>query len=104
MGEFQTGDLLSERWELGALLGRGAMGEVFRGTDRMLSRRVAIKLLAPHLVGDPTMLARFRREARAVARLSHPAIARLLEDAILLAESELDGPRQVAGQVISKID
>lgn len=36
--------------------------------------------------------------------LSHPAIARLLEDAILLAESELDGPRQVAGQVISKID
>lgn len=62
------------RYELGSVLGRGGMAEVRRGVDVRLGRVVAVKRLAPSLVSDPDAQARFRREARSVARLSHPAI------------------------------
>jgi len=55
-------------------IGSGGMGEVYRGRDRSLGRAVAIKVLPEHLVGDTDVRARFEREARAVAALSHPNI------------------------------
>jgi serine/threonine protein kinase len=55
-------------------LGAGGMGEVYRAWDPKLGRHVAIKVLAPDLASDPAALARFDREARAVAALSHPNI------------------------------
>src|SRR5262249_12658711 len=57
-----------------APLGAGAMGEVYRASDSRLDREVAIKVLAAHVAHDATRLARFEREARAVAALSHPNI------------------------------
>jgi serine/threonine protein kinase len=50
------------------------MGEVYRARDTKLDRDVAIKVLPPHLAADPEALARFEREAKAVAALSHPNI------------------------------
>ncbi len=50
------------------------MGEVYRARDSRLERDVAIKVLPDHLADDPTALARFEREAKAVAALSHPNI------------------------------
>jgi serine/threonine-protein kinase len=61
-------------YEVERLLGSGGMGQVYRGRDPRLGRAVAIKVLSPDLAGDPEALARFRREARAVAALSHPNI------------------------------
>jgi serine/threonine protein kinase len=60
------------RYEVIGLLGAGGMGEVYRATDPQLGRDVAIKVLPPETVGDPQALARFYREARIVAALSHP--------------------------------
>src|ERR1700681_1776743 len=61
-------------YEIQALLGVGGMGEVYRGRDTRLGREVAIKVLPERLAGDPWSLARFEREAKAVAALSHPNI------------------------------
>jgi non-specific serine/threonine protein kinase len=61
-------------YEIVAILGAGGMGEVYRARDTRLERDVAIKVLAPALAADPAHVERFRREARAVAALSHPNI------------------------------
>ncbi|HWC86404.1 MAG TPA: protein kinase [Solirubrobacteraceae bacterium] len=66
---------LAGRYELGEVIGRGGMGTVYRAVDRILGREVAVKTL-PWLLADqdPTNIARFEREARAAAKLSHPAV------------------------------
>jgi hypothetical protein len=61
-------------YEIVAPIGTGGMGEVYRARDTKLDRDVAIKVLPPHLASDPEALARFEREAKAVAALSHPNI------------------------------
>ncbi len=66
-------------YEIGELIGRGGMGEVYRAADTRLGRDVAVKVLSSHLADDPSSLARFQREARAVAALSHPNIVALFD-------------------------
>jgi eukaryotic-like serine/threonine-protein kinase len=66
--------MLAGRYEVGRLLGTGGMAEVYEGHDRLLARRVAIKILLAQYAHDPAFLARFRREAQAAASLSHPNI------------------------------
>src|SRR5262245_5813767 len=61
-------------YEVMSPLGAGGMGEVYRARDTKLDRNVAIKVLPSHLAADPEALARFEREAKAVAALSHPNI------------------------------
>ena len=62
------------RYDVLGLLGRGGMGCVYRAFDPVLEREVALKVMLPGMVGDPELKQRFEREARAVARLSHPAV------------------------------
>ncbi len=64
----------AERYERLELLGRGGMGEVYRARQTDLDRIVALKLVLNERSSDPQFLARFRREALAMARLSHPHI------------------------------
>ncbi|GAA1529786.1 serine/threonine-protein kinase [Kribbella lupini] len=65
--------LVAERYRVGDPLGRGGMGEVYRATDELLGREVALKLLLPAR-REPEMAARFHREARAAASLSDPHV------------------------------
>jgi Tol biopolymer transport system component len=61
-------------YQIGSLLGRGGMGEVYRARDTRLDRDVAIKVLPRAFTNDPDRLARFEREARVLASLNHPHI------------------------------
>ncbi|WP_258804108.1 Stk1 family PASTA domain-containing Ser/Thr kinase [Pseudarthrobacter sp. NS4] len=71
--------VLSGRYELGALIGRGGMADVYRGVDTRLGRTVAVKLLRPDLARDPQFQARFKREAQAVAALNHSSIVAIYD-------------------------
>jgi serine/threonine-protein kinase len=64
--------VLGGRYEVEEELGRGGMAKVYRGTDTVLGRPVAVKILAPQFTDDPSFVNRFRREAQAAARLNHP--------------------------------
>src|ERR1041385_6255820 len=66
-------------YEMLALLGAGAMGEVYRAKDTRLDRIVAIKVLPANLTANAESLERFRREARAVSALNHPNICALYD-------------------------
>ena len=80
-------------YEIVAPIGAGGMGEVYRARDSRLGRQVAVKVLPEHLAGDPQALARFEREAKAVAALAHPNILVLFDvgaqDGIHYAVTEL---------------
>jgi len=77
------------RYQTRELLGRGGMSEVYRGFDAELRRPVAIKRLRPDLAMNPVFRARFRREAQAAGRLSHPAIVAVYDTG---EEREAAGP------------
>ncbi|MBV8065904.1 MAG: serine/threonine protein kinase [Actinobacteria bacterium] len=74
-----VGEVIADRYELEELVDHGGMSTVYRGYDRMLERNVALKVLHPHFGDDPEYVERFRREARAVARLSHPHIVTVID-------------------------
>src|SRR5919204_903792 len=71
--------VLGGRYEIDSVLGHGGMAEVYLGTDRVLGRRVAIKVLEPQFARDATFVARFRREAQSAAALSHPNVVNVFD-------------------------
>src|SRR5207249_7363868 len=71
--------VLSDRYELGNVLGRGGMAEVYVGTDRVLGRRIAVKILADRFAKDNSFVARFRREAQSAAALNHPNVVSVFD-------------------------
>jgi eukaryotic-like serine/threonine-protein kinase len=64
-------------YEVLGLIGAGGMGEVYKTKDTRLDRTVAIKVLPDHLSADPDRRARFEREAKSIAGLTHPNICTL---------------------------
>jgi len=73
------GTLLNGRYRLEARIGTGGMSSVYRALDQTLERQVAIKLMNREIATDSDQLERFRREARAVAQLSHPHIVGVID-------------------------
>jgi serine/threonine protein kinase len=71
--------VLAERYEMGALLGRGGMAEVYRGQDLRLGRTVAIKLLRGEMAAQEQFRCRFEAEARSAATLSHPNVVAIYD-------------------------
>ena len=69
-----VGESLGDRYHLVARVAGGGMGEVYRAHDMLLDRAVAVKVLQPTLASDPELVARFKQEARAAARLTHPNV------------------------------
>ncbi|WP_449348739.1 Stk1 family PASTA domain-containing Ser/Thr kinase [Streptomyces shaanxiensis] len=78
---------LGGRYELGQVLGRGGMAEVYLAMDTRLGRTVAVKTLRADLARDPSFQARFRREAQSAASLNHPAIVAVYDT----GEDYIDG-------------
>src|ERR1043165_7975076 len=74
MADRMVGRVLNGRYELHDMLGGGGMALVYRAHDRILDRKVAIKVLREQYASDQLFLQRFAREARATGRLSHPSI------------------------------
>ncbi len=73
---------IAARYELGERLGSGGMSTVYKATDEVLERTVAVKVLAEHLSDDEKFVARFRREALAVAKLVHPNIVQVYDTGV----------------------
>ena len=69
-----VGNVIGDRYRIDDLIGQGGMSAVYKAFDPNLKRVVAIKVIHPHLAGDPTFLMRFEDEAAAVAQLHHPNI------------------------------
>jgi eukaryotic-like serine/threonine-protein kinase len=74
-----VGEVIAGRYELEELCGAGGMSSVYRAHDRLLERKVAIKILHERHGEDAEFVERFRREARAVAQLSHPNIVTVID-------------------------
>lgn len=71
--------VINERYEVGELIGRGGMADVYLGRDGRLGRAVAIKMMRPDLARDPQFQTRFQREAHASAALNHPNIVAVFD-------------------------
>jgi serine/threonine-protein kinase len=71
--------VLGGRYRVERELGRGGMAKVFQGTDTVLGRQVAVKILAPQFADDESFVQRFRREAQAAARLSNPNVVSVFD-------------------------
>src|SRR5689334_12178428 len=89
-----VGEVIADRYELEELLDHGGMSTVYRGHDRMLERTVALKILHAHFGDDAEYVERFRREARAVAQLSHPNIVTVID------RGEADGQQYIVFEYI----
>jgi serine/threonine-protein kinase len=88
------GEVIADRYELQELVGTGGMSSVYRALDRLLERNVALKILHPHYGDDEEYVERFRREARAVAQLSHPNIVTVID------RGESDGQQYIVFEYI----
>src|SRR4051812_14829149 len=95
MEELAAGTLLGDRYELQEVVGSGGMAAVWRGHDRVLDRPVAVKVLHARLADDPAFLERFKAEAMASARLTHPNV-------VSVFDTGADGP--VAYIVMELVD
>jgi len=91
-----TPHIVAGRFQIDTLIGRGGMGEVFRGIDRQTGEAVAVKLLRPdNLNQAPSAVERFRREGEALGRLNHPNIVKML------ATVEEDGHHYIVMEYVS---
>lgn len=94
--------VLSDRYEVGELVGRGGMASVYRGRDLTLGREVAIKILESDLAADATFRTRFRLEAQAASRMSHPTIVRVY-DAGEDVETDADGTTRAVPYIVMEL-
>ncbi|MBG6099726.1 serine/threonine-protein kinase [Micromonospora vinacea] len=94
------GVLLGDRYRLGERVATGGMGAVWRGTDVLLEREVAVKVLLPSLVADPEFTARFRGEARMLAALRHPGVVPVHD----VGQAALDDGSQVDYLVMEYVE
>ncbi|RFU20273.1 serine/threonine protein kinase [Geodermatophilus marinus] len=91
---------LGGRYALTELIASGGMGQVWRGTDELLGRPVAVKVLRSEYTGDPTFRARFRAEAQHAAGLNHPNIAAVFDYGEACAE---DGSGETLAYLVMEL-
>jgi serine/threonine-protein kinase len=95
-GKLAPGAVVGGRYRVLSLMGKGGMGAVYEAEHLKLGSRVALKVVLPELVGDPSIVARFMREARAAASIGHAGIVQVFDldqdgQSIYQAMERLDG-------------
>src|SRR6185437_10445251 len=100
MAVLGPGDMLGDRYRLDVFVAAGGRGQVWRATDVVLSRTVAVKVLLPQLLTDPGFEARFRAEARIIAALRHPSVVNVYD----YGESSDDSGRSVLYLVMAFVE
>lgn len=88
------GEVIADRYELEELVANGGMSRVFKARDAALERHVALKILQPRFGEDHEHVARFRREARLVAQLSHPNVVTVID------RGEADGHQYIVFEFV----
>jgi serine/threonine-protein kinase len=73
-----TGQVV-DKYKITGSIGKGAMGQVYEAHDTVLERRVALKVMASQIADDPELLARFEREAKVVAKMTHPNVVTVFD-------------------------
>jgi serine/threonine protein kinase len=95
------GTTLGGRYRLDERIAGGGMGDVWRGTDVVLGRTVAVKVLRTAMLEDPEFAARFYGEARMMAAFRHPGVVEVYDYA---SDGDYDGPEQVAYLVMAFVE
>jgi serine/threonine-protein kinase len=98
-----SGETLGGRFKLGAVIGRGAMGEVYAATDGNSALPCAVKVLASHLLTDDSAVQRFVREARIVASLDSPNIIKLIDVSQRGAATPFIAMERLAGEDLGNL-
>jgi eukaryotic-like serine/threonine-protein kinase len=92
----KTGVILADRYRLDEPIAAGGVGQVWRATDQVLQRQVAVKLLRPEYADHPETLSRFRAEARHAGSLAHPAIAQVYD----YGDNPYEGPPYLVMELV----
>lgn len=95
------GQLVGNRYRVDEVIGTGGMATVWRGRDTILNREIAVKVLHPHLAANSSFVNRFRLEARAAARLSHPGIVAVY-DTVSTEDTEAIVMELVGGMTLAE--
>src|SRR5207253_5629864 len=77
------GSVIQDRYKIESVIGKGSMGLVYKASQELIGREVAIKVLHSHLISDGESLKRFHQQARAASRLNHPHIITLYDYGVL---------------------
>ena len=96
-----AGNLLDNRYRLDERVATGGMGDVWRGTDVVLGRTVAVKVLRTAMLEDPEFAARFYGEARMMAAFRHPGVVEVYDYA---SDGDYEGPEKVAYLVMAFVE
>ncbi|BAL86512.1 putative serine/threonine protein kinase [Actinoplanes missouriensis 431] len=96
-----AGDLLDNRYRLDDRIATGGMGDVWRGTDVVLGRTVAVKVLRTAMLEDPEFATRFYGEARMMATFRHPGVVEVYDYA---SDGDYSGPEKVAYLVMAFVE
>ena len=96
-----AGSLLDNRYRLDERVATGGMGDVWRGTDVVLGRTVAVKVLRTAMLEDPEFATRFYGEARMMAAFRHPGVVEVYDYA---SNGDYDGPERVAYLVMAFVE
>ncbi len=101
MTTLHAGDYIDGRYRIATVLARGGMSTVYAAVDTRLDREVAVKIMDPQYANDPVFRARFEREARAVATLSHPSLVNVFDQGTEAIEGGRHGAGEPHGQPIA---
>ncbi len=93
------GRLIARNFRIEKLIGQGAMGNVYRAEQLSLGKRVAVKVLHAHLMGDDKLVGRFKREAKSASRLNHPNSIQIIDSG-----QDADGTLYIAMELLAGRD